>query len=110
MYCALADSKLLCRLSDCGIFLDDIVRNFNCPFLYIIFQGYSPHTLFLHLMQDAKSVFKENASGSPGSLRPYSSTSKGSRARISFSMSTPGYTSISFSPFGVSRNTQRSVT
>lgn len=38
------------------------------------------------------------------------STSNGSLSKISFCISTPGYTSISFKPFGVRRKTQRSVT
>ena len=38
------------------------------------------------------------------------STSNGSLSIISFFISTPGYTSISFRPFGVRRKTQRSVT
>ena len=52
MYCALAYSKILSRLPDCGIAFDDIVGNADRALLDIILQRNTPQESFLHLMRD----------------------------------------------------------
>ena len=42
MYRTLAYPKLFCRLTDCGVVVDDIFGNADCPFLDIILQRKSP--------------------------------------------------------------------
>lgn len=42
MYRTFAYPEPFCRLPHCRICLNDIIRNLNCPFFYIFFQGKSP--------------------------------------------------------------------
>lgn len=51
MYSGFRNAKLLCRLPDGGIILNDIISNTDCPFLDIILQKKSPQNTFLHCMK-----------------------------------------------------------
>ena len=101
-----------------------ITRMCNCQcFLYFSYFSCNSYNFFfksLNSTTDTTNFFEFKSAYGTGFLLPeipdqdfsfyYISTSNSNCDKKSFCISIPGYTSISFNPFGVSRNTHLSVT
>ena len=101
-----------------------ITRMCNCQcFLYFSYFSCNSYNFFFKSLKsttDTTNFFDFKSAYGTGFLLPeipdqdfsfyYISTSNSNCDKISFCISIPGYTSISFNPFGVSRNTHLSVT